>query len=603
MNPRDLPPLLTRDFAVPREAINIDARTIDLAFSSEAPVERWWGTEILDHTPSAVRLARMNNGAAVLLDHHTRTQIGVITRAWLGEDKKGRAQVKLSRSALGEEILQDVQDGIRQLISVGYQIHDMKLESSGDAGDVYRISDWEPLEISIVAVPADATVGIGRNNDWPARPAVKPKESTNMETSTATGDRPDIRVVEAQAQAQQGERDRQQQIRALALLHNERDFGAEACDKGMTLDAFRGALLERIASTATLPQPPSQIGMTLREIQRYSIFKLIRALSQPGDRAAQEAAAFELDAHRAVEARLGVSRSGGIYVPLEIQKRDLSVGTADAGGYLVATDNLGGSFIDLLRNRALVAQLGAVMMGDLVGNVTIPKQTAAGTAYWLATETTAITESQLTLGQLALSPKTVGALTEITRLLMLQSSPSAEQLVMNDLAAVLALAIDAAALAGPGSGGAPTGIIGTAGVGSVTGTSLGYPGVIEFQTDVESGNALAENMAYVTTPVVAGLLMQRARFSSTDTPLWTGSVRDGLMVGYRAAATNQMPAGKMIFGDWSQVVIASWGVLELKASESHGSNFASAITTIRAMASVDIGIRIAAAFSASASIT
>lgn len=596
---KDIPKSLTRDFAIPREAINVEARTIDLAFSSESPVERWWGKEILDHQPGAVRLDRINGGAALLLDHDRTNQIGVITRAWLDSDKKGRAQVKLSRSARGEEILQDVVDGIRQLVSVGYQIHSLKLESSDDTGDVYRIDDWEPVEISIVAIPADVSVGIGRQSDLPEQPAAI-KETVKMATETEIG-KPDVTVINQQAQ--QGERDRQQQIRALAKLHNMPDVGTEACDSGMTLDAFRQTLLERIQRTATIAQPPSQIGMSAKDTQRYSIFKLLRALSQPSDRAAQEAAAFEFDAHRAVEARLGVSRNGGVYVPLEIQQRDLTVGTAADGGYLVGTDNLGGSFIDLLRNRSLVAKLGAVTMDGLIGNMTIPKQTAGGTAYWLSTETTAITESQLTLGQLALSPKTVGALTEITRLLMLQSSPSAEKLVMDDLAAVLALAIDAAALAGPGTGGAPTGIIGTSGVGSVTGTSLGYPGVIEFQTDVEGGNALADNMAYVTTPTVAGLLMQRQRFTSTDTALWTGSVRDGLMSGYKAASTNQMPAGKMIFGDFSQVVLAAWGVLELKASESHGSNFASAITTIRAMASVDIGIRRATSFSVAASIT
>lgn len=594
---KDIPQFLTRDFAIARDAVNVEDRTIELAFSSETPVERWWGKEILDHSPGAMRMGRVANAAALLLDHNREDQIGVITRAWMGDDRKGRAVVKFSRSVRGEEIFQDVQDGIRQLVSVGYQIHDMKLESSSDAGDVYRIGDWEPVEISIVAIPADVTVGIGRNSNLPDKPAAI-MEATKMETEAG---RPDIAVINQQAQ--QGERDRQQKIRALATLHNQRDLGVEACDSGMSLDDFREALLSRIQRAATIEQPPSQIGMSQRETQRYSIFKLLRALSQPSDRAVQEAAAFEFEAHRAVEDRLGVSRNGGIYVPLEIQKRDLSVGTAADGGYLVGTQNLGGSFIDLLRNRSLVAQLGAVSMDGLVGNVSIPKQTAGGTGYWLATETTPITESQLTLGQLPLSPKTVGALTEITRLLMLQSSPSAEQLVMNDLALVLALAIDAAALAGAGSGGQPTGIIGTSGVGAVTGTSLGYPGLIEFQTDVEGGNALAETMAYVTTPTVAGLLMQRQRFSGTDTPLWSGSVRDGLVSGYRAASTNQMPAGKMIFGDFSNVVIAAWGVLELKASESHGSNFAAAITTIRAMASVDIGIRRATAFSASASIT
>jgi len=602
MDIRDLPQMITRDFTLPREAINSAERTVEIAFSSETPVMRWWGEEILDHGAKAVRLGRLNNAGAMLLDHDRTTQIGVVTRAWVDEDRKARAQVKLSRSARGEEIWQDVQDGIRQLVSVGYQIHDMKLESSGDAGDVYRIFDWEPLELSFVSIPADVEVGVGRSSEMPARPVVnKPKTEKIMEPSTATAERPDTRALESSAQ--QNERDRQQQIRALATLHHQREFGVEACDSGLSLDAFRQSLLERIARTASIPTPSSQIGMSPKETQRYSIFKLLRALSQPNDHAAREAAAFEFDAHRAVEARLGVSRNGGVYVPYEVQKRDLSVGTAADGGYLVGTDNLGGSFIDLLRNRSLVVKLGAVTLDGLIGNVTIPKQTAGGTAYWLATETTAITESQLTLGQLALSPKTVGAMTEITRQLMLQSSPSAEQLVMNDLAAVLALAIDVAALAGPGSGGAPTGIIGTSGVGAVTGTSLALAGIIEFQTDVEAGNALAENMAYVTTPTVAGLLMQRQRFSSTDTPLWVGGVRDGLMMGYKAASTNQMPAGKMIFGDFSQVVIASWGVLELKATESHASNFAAGITTIRAMASVDIGIRRATAFSASASIT
>lgn len=596
---RDVLKNLTRHFSIPREAINVEARTIELAFSSETPVQRWWGKEILDHSSGAIRMERLNGAAALLLDHDRTKQIGVITRAWIGEDKKARAEVKLSRSALGEEILQDVQDGIRQLASVGYEIHDYKLESSDDTGDTYRMRDWEPLEVSLVSIPADVTVGIGRDNGLPVHPVVKQQKETAMETATGTA--PDVRVIESQAL--QAERDRQQQIRALATMHNQREFGIEACDSGMTLDAFRQALLERIKSTPSLPQPPSQIGMTAKETQRYSVMKLIRALVEPNNAAYQKAAAFEFEAHRAVLERLGDTRNGGIFVPYEVQKRDLSVGTANAGGYLVATDNLPGSFIDLLRNRALVTSLGAVMMDGLVGNITVPKQTAAGTGYWLSTETTDITESQLTVGQLPMSPKTVGALTEITRLLMLQSSPSVEALVMNDLSKVLALAIDKAALAGAGSGGEPTGIIGTSGVGAVTGTSLAYAGVVEFQTDVDGSNALAENSAYVTTPAVAGLMMQRQRFSSTDTPLWEGKVRDGVMGGYRAASTNQMPSAKMIYGDFSQLVIAAWGVLELKASESHGTNFANGLTTIRAMASVDIGVRIAAAFSVAASIT
>jgi HK97 family phage major capsid protein len=355
--------------------------------------------------------------------------------------------------------------------------------------------------------------------------------------------------------------------------------------------------------TSTVSQPVSNIGMSNKETRRYSIFKLLNAIAQPGNREAQDNAAFEMAAHRAVEDRLGPSRNGGIYVPFDVQSRDLNVGTPSAGGYLVGTDNLGGSFVDLLRNRSLVTQLGAMPIMDLVGNVTIPRQVAAGSAYWLLNETTAITASQLTLGQLAFSPKTVGALTEVTRLLLMQSSPSAEALIMNDLASVLGLAIDAAAINGSGASGQPLGVLNTSGVGAVSGTSLGYAGVLELQTDVETSNVEAEQCGYLAAPLVAGKLMQRQRFANTDSPVWAGSVRKATMAGCRALSTNQMPAGTIAFGDWTQLLIASWGVLELKATDSHDSNFAAGITTIRAMVSVDIGIRNAGAFSVATSVT
>jgi hypothetical protein len=177
-------------------------------------------------------------------------------------------------------------------------------------------------------------------------------------------------------------------------------------------------------------------------------------------------------------------------------------------------------------------------MSGLTGNVTVPRQTGAATAQWLANETTAITESDQVFSQMALSPKNVGAYTEVSRLLMLQSSPSAEMLVMNDLAAVVALAVDNAAINGTGTAGQPTGIVTTAGIGAVTGTSLAYSGVLEFQSDVLAANALlnAGAAGYVTTPGVAALLSGRARFPNTDTPLWEGSLLDGRVAGFRAAA-------------------------------------------------------------------
>jgi HK97 family phage major capsid protein len=282
-------------------------------------------------------------------------------------------------------------------------------------------------------------------------------------------------------------------------------------------------------------------------------------------------------------------------------QRDMNTQSVGAGGYLIATDNLGGSFIDLLRNRTLLAQLGAVVLSGLQGNVTIPKQTAGGTAYWLANDGTAITESQQTLGQLALAPKNVGAYTEVSRQLLLQSSPAIDSLVMNDLARVLGIAIDLAGFEGSGASGQPTGIANTAGIGSVTGTSIDYAKVLEFQTDVAGANALAAACAYATTPAIAALLMQRMKATNTFSPLWEGSVLEGKMCGFRGASTLQLTAASMIFGDYSQVVVGEWGMLEIALNPY--ANFPAAISGIRAIQTVDVGVRQAGAFSRATSIT
>jgi len=206
------------------------------------------------------------------------------------------------------------------------------------------------------------------------------------------------------------------------------------------------------------------------------------------------------------------------------------------------------------------------------------------------------------VGQLALTPKSVGAYTEISRLLMMQSTPAADFLVMNDLSKVIALAIDLAALEGSGAAGQPTGISLTAGIGSVTGTAFSLASAIEFQTDVASGNALTTGCAYLTTPTVAGLLSGRARIANTDSlTLWRGNVLEGQVEGYRAATTTQLTAGSMVFGDFSQVVIGEWGMLEMALNPY--ANFQAAISGIRAIQTVDVGIRQAAAFSRAVSIT
>ena len=374
---------------------------------------------------------------------------------------------------------------------------------------------------------------------------------------------------------------------------------------GLSVEAITDDLVKIIEERGkNNPQSEAKLGLSSGEVKRYSLFNAIRAVADQN----WSNAGFELDCSREIAKRLQrLPDPKKFFVPFEVQhdkrispqRRDLTAASAAGGGYLVGTENM--SFIEVLRNRSVAYRMGARRLSGLVGNVTIPRQSAAATAAWLANEGSQIPESGQTFGQMALSPKTVGAYTEISRQLLLQSSPDAEGIVTADLGAVSALAVDVGVLRGSGSGGEPTGIVNTSGIGTVNGATFDYADILEFQVDVATANVTPEMGGYVTTPTVAALAMQRTRFANTDTPLWQGNLWDGQMAGFQAMSTNQMSAGTMLFGDWRQVVVAEWGVLEIEVNPY--ANFQAGIIGIRAMVSIDVGLRYAGAFSYGAAMT
>ena len=583
-----------RTVALERATLNEETRSIELAFSSEAPVERSWGMEVLGHNEDEMDRGWIGGGTApLLLGHDPNIVVGVVESVTLSDDRKARAIVRFGRSPLAEEVMRDVADGIRRNVSVGYELLDIR-EEPAKKGEpqTYRAVRWRPLEVSLVSIPADMTVGVGREAPASVLPQPKTQESAGMEPEVKEA--PAARAIDDGVEAR-----RQKEIMDLATLANVRDMGIEAVLKGDTVELFRGkVLLARQGEAKPLGVAPAQLDMTPKEVARYSVFRAMRAAAEND----WKDAGLELEAHRELSKRFGAGQGKrSFYVPLDVQKRDLVAATPSAGGNLVATDNI--SFIDILRARSVVMRMGAMRMTGLVGNVTVPRQTGAATAAWLANEGTGVSESDQTFGQMALSPKNVAAYTELSRQLMMQSSPSAEMIVMNDLAAVVALAVDSAAIQGTGLTGQPTGIISTSGIGSVTGTTIAYSGILEFQTDVMAANALinAATSGYVCTPAVAALLAGRQRFASTDTPLWEGGLMDGRVAGFAAMSSTQMPASRLLFGDFSQLVIAEWGALELDVNPY--ANFPAGITGVRAFYTVDVGVRYAASFSYSTAIT
>lgn len=593
-----------------RAQINADARTAELAFSSETPYERWWGIEVLDNTASAVRLGRLTSGGPLLMDHDTRDQVGVIESVRIDADRVGRAVVRFGKSARAQEVWQDVQDGIRRNVSVGYAIHKATLVETSDTGlDTYRVTDWEPLEISLVSVPADATVGIGRSaadgGDNPIQNIAQEKSMTEATTTPAAA--VDHSAIERAAieRANQDATKRAADIIAIGEMfakHGGERKAAEALRAGKTVEQFRADMLQHMA---TQPIPTADIGMTEKEARSYSFLRALNAMANPGDRKAQEQAAFEREASEAVAAKQGRA-ARGFYVPTEVQRRDLTVGTPTAGGHTVATNLLTANFIELLRNKMAVTGLGAQFLSGLVGNIAIPRQTGGATAYWVA-ESAAPTESQAAFDQVTMSPKTVGAYSDISRKLLQQSSIDVEGFVRNDLATVLALAIDQAAISGTAANDQPRGILTTSGIGDVAGGTNGlaptWAHIVELESDVAIANADVGTMGYLTNAKVRGKLKTTSKVSGQNGFIW----EDGMVNGYTAAVSNQVPsnltkgsssgvASAIIFGNWSDLIIGQWGTLDLLVDPYSGST--SGTVRVVALQDVDIAVRHAVSFSA-----
>jgi hypothetical protein len=192
-----------RSFVIERAmGVGPDNRTVELAFASDMPCEHfsmtaWDFIDIkLSMDKSAMRTDRLENGAALLCDHDPCDQIGVVESFEVdSKDGKARAMVRFSRSERGEEIYQDVLDGIRRNVSVGFVIHKLVLEEENDDdNDLYRADDWEPFELSIVSIPADISVGVGRslNNICKGCNLAEPKCTCK---TIAIFDAPDTRAI------------------------------------------------------------------------------------------------------------------------------------------------------------------------------------------------------------------------------------------------------------------------------------------------------------------------------------------------------------------------------------------------------------------------
>jgi len=605
-----------RELSFTREAVNVDTRTIQVAFASETPYEHWWGVEILDCGADSIRLGRLMNKAALLFNHDTDELIGVVENVSLGNDRICRATVRFGKGENAEEHFQNVLDGILTKVSVGYRIHKMVLEKETDAESTYRITDWEPFEISMVSIAADDNVGLGRSHktggtEPPAKPEATPpiiiQEQKKMEKTV------EQLAAEAEEQARKyNERELDTKRREVLV-----DIGVkyadyltmqdvqEACTKGHTPQQLQELVIDR-QKTKHSDTRGQHVGLSEKEVGQYSIARMVSAMLS-GD---FKHAGLERAASEAAAQKFGSAHNGRTFsLPFDVMaKRDFTVATAAEAGNLVATDLRADMFADVLRNRLALGQLGTTMLFGLTSNIDLPRKTVGASVGFL-TEIAAAAESQPNTGKVSLAPKRIGSFVQFSKQAVIQSAMAVEPLLRQDIISELNTQIEYQAINGSAAGAYPRGIRNVSGIGSVVGGTNGgqvaWSHIVGLESAVANVNAEPDvNAGYLINTKTRGWTKQTLKAAALPF-IWDNGAQP--LNGYRAAVTNNVLSNlvkgtsgavcsSLIYSSmWDMLVIGMFGAVELTLDEV--TQATNGMNQLILNAYVDVGCRRPANFS------
>ena len=545
-----------------------------------------YGNEVLEISERAMDMSRLNTGAPLLFQHDADKIVGVVERAYI-KGKRGFARVRLANNELGREMQELISDKIIRNVSFGYKINELEADKSTNPV-TYRATDFQPFEISLVTVPADfKNVGIGRalsNNE-----SVETASAVQSKTVRETQMEPNLEKEAAiRAEAKKAQRKEVAEMIALGQRTKNVELAQEFIGNSRSLEELRTALLEKMGVEEKPINPQdAEIGLTEKETRNFSFIRALKALAHPNDKEAQRAAAFEFEVSEAAQAKTG-KEARGLLIPADVLgygRRDLTVGTANQGGDLVATDLLSASFIDLLRKALVLQSAGANVLTGLQGMVAIPRQSGGATTYHVA-ENSNITESQLTVDQVSLQPRTIGALTDYSRRLLLQSSIDVENLVRQDLAQQIAIEIENQAINGVGTESKPLGILNVTGINTESGVAA-FSDFVNAEAALGTDNALQGNLGYLMNSALRGTLKTTEKASGTNGIfVYEG---DNTINGYSAYVSNSMPDSTAVFANFSDVMIGLWSGLDIMVDPYTGS--AAGTVRVVAMQDYDVAVR------------
>ena len=539
--------------------------SVRMSVSSEAPVLSYvdfngqWlrAYEILDHGDKSVDMSRCRDGL-VILDQHGGDQIGLMSVSL--EGRKLGGAVEFCTGARAQEIKQDALKKLRRNTSVGYRVNadSYRMEGEKDGIPVVRAMSWMPYEASFVPVPADPGVGVGRaetqqiekKNNPPATAGKERKIMTPKEIAALFARAAKYGIESAKVESLVEGDNARAALDALIVEKQEAD--AEKARKEVEELKARKPARHEVGVDATASIDGRGAPAIVKNDRRYSLLNVIR--SQSGHR-------VDIGMERELSDELARQRGSaakGIIVPhAALAKRDFTVsGTSSA---TVDTALLAGEFIDVLRTKSVLGAAGVRFLTGLSGNVAIPKMSAGATGYWVA-EAGDITESQPTLGQVSGTPHTCGVMTDISRKLILQSSPAAEMLVRDEIIERIIRTIQIAVFAGTGSDGQPSAITTATGINnpSVTQGTPTYAEILNFPGSIMADNAEADGQKWIMTAEVWAKLASTMRTATYgDIPVLDPVSKT--CVGFPYLVTEDVPANSLWFGNWATVNVGVWG--------------------------------------------
>ena len=641
-----------------------DDKRLELSFSSEDPYPRWFGREVLGHGEDEINLKRLNDSAPFLADHRNELDsiLGVVEKASV-EDKRGVASVRLVKGESDQakragELFDLIEQGVAGKISVGYSVEklvrdkqmeaDLGLNGEDYSDRVYRATEWTPMEISLVAVPADDTVGVGKAEEFLRTRGVASDNNSHKqegnpmsdEQKTPEAGRPDALTPEQKAQVEASAKARRDEIATYGKIHAAAggvDLARDVNAQGGTIDDLKEKLAEAsmktyeerqkaIAEGRDVRQPDLSVGLEARDVERFSYRALAEGEINRLSGKDTKVGGFEREICQAFEekaAGFAPSKGGRVIPPEVLGRRSVTnerlekllersnfVSAAQASGDLVGTDHRGDMFVEALYNASAFMGNGIMVLDGLTENIEIPTEGTVIAAEWVD-EDDNLTTRNAQFGKITLSPKEVGVTVGYGRKLFRQSDPSIDNILMRQASMGIAIAVDSAIWKGSGTNNQPRGIketanvqnmnayrAGTAAFKSATGAELNWPALVNFETLLANENLDTSSMRYIVNSATVGKLKTTEKASGYPVYLIEG----GMINGYPFIRSNQlarnlrsgsassgvMNTSEMAAGIMSEALLAQWGGLELVVDPYTSSK--QGVVNLVWHRSVDVGV-------------